>query len=228
MAEPAITFFDYDRISDTLIYFSQDIIFRFNVQLSKKDKYDHRNFFHKEYEYMSKYSDTKYAYSIKRDMTFYYSIDDNRNYMNGVMIGINDVYLLDMFIKNNILPWYIGDKSIYGNSPDNNGLIIKGKWRPQQFALSDYKYMTFMPIVLTYDDNKTNFGIRLVINKEDNFVDIDLNKFLAFYQIISKTDMYSVASNMVNYVKTMPYNVNSIILHNGSGNSTSKSYFGSI
>lgn len=218
-----IFYMDYDKISDTLIYFSQDIVFRFNVQLAKKNKNnnDRRMFFHKEFEYESKYSDVGKVRSIKRDMSFYYSIDDNRNYLDGIMIGINDIYLLKTLIEKNILPWYIGGKSIYGNSPDDNKLIIKGRWSSQQFALSDYKYITFKPVVITYENDTTNFGIRMELNRGDNFVDIDLNKFLAFFQIISCTDMYSVACSMVNYVKSAPYDINKYIPYQ----SDSQNYF---
>lgn len=213
-----IRYLDYDKISDTLLYFSKDIVFRFNVQLAKKSSYDERrNFFHKEFEYESKYSDVGNVRSIRRDMTFFYTIDDNRDYMNGFMIGIADVFPLKMLLEKQVLPWYIGNKSIYGTSPDDRSIIIKGRWKPQQFAISDYKYIQFMPIVMTYENNITNCGIRLIINKETNFVDIDLNKFLGFYQIIAHTDMYAVACSMVTYVKSGPYDINKYIPYQSDG-----------
>lgn len=224
-----IEFLDYDRISDILIYFSQDISLKFNVHLGKKDKDGHRRFFHRETRYQSKYSNVGPVVSIKRDMNFYFSIDDNRNYLNGVMIGIQDIYLFKMLVDTNILPWFIGNKNIFGTHPDDGSIIIKGKWKPQQFILSDYKYLEFMPIVLLYDDEKSNYGIRMIINNPENFVDMDLNKFLAFYTILTTTDMYAVASSMIDYVKNGPYGINMYNMVDDNGyNKPTKNFFDNL
>ena len=37
---------------------------------------------------------------------------------------------------------------------------------------------------------------------------LSVDKFMGFYNILSKTDMYSVACALTNYVKTPPYGVN--------------------
>jgi hypothetical protein len=248
MSNSPIVFLDYDKISDTLIYFSADITLRFNVQLGRKDKDGHRKFFHRETMYESKYSNVGPVVGIRRDMNFYYSIDDARNYINGVMISIQDVMLLKMLMDNNILPWFIGKKNIYGTNPDDGQLVITGKWKPQQFTLSDYKYLEFLPIVLVYEDGKSNYGIRMIVNDPNNFVDMDLNRFMAFYTIIANTDMYTLASTMLTYAKNEPYGVNmysmleegrNIRYNNGSNNErpqrggnrsyeTKKNFFDSI
>lgn len=230
MAQNVITFLDYDKISDTLIYFSQEITLKFNVQLGKKDKDGRRKFFHREVAYESKYSNVGPVVSIKRDMYFYFSIDDTRNYLNNIMIGIQDIPLLKMLIDNNIIPWFIGNKKIFGLSPDDGKIILTGKWKRQQFTLSDYKYIEFMPIVILYEDDKTNYGIRMIINDPDNFVDMDLNKFMSFYYIVTNTDMYSAASNLVCYTKQEPYGLNmySMLAEGrsiGSKPNTGKSFF---
>ena len=208
MAENAIIFLDYDKISDTLIYFSQEITLRFNVQLGRKDKDGKRKFFHRETAYESKYSNVGPVASIKREMNFFFSIDDSRDYLNNIMIGIQDVFLLRILMEKNIIPWFIGNKNIFGLSPDDGKLIITGEWKLQQFTLTDYKYLQFEPIILDYEDGKSGYGIRMTVNHPENFVDIDLNRFMAFYYIISNTDMYSAANSMVCYVKQEPYGIN--------------------
>ena len=48
MAQSPITFNDYEKITDILIYFSTDIILKFVVQLARKDQDGRRRFFHRE------------------------------------------------------------------------------------------------------------------------------------------------------------------------------------
>ena len=45
----------YERISDTVMWFSMDWCLKFNVSLAKKDSKGHRKFFYKEWQYDSKY-----------------------------------------------------------------------------------------------------------------------------------------------------------------------------
>jgi hypothetical protein len=203
-----IEFLDYDKISDVLMYFSSDVMLKFTVQLGKRDQENHRRFFHREVIYESKYSNVGPVVSIKRDMNFFYSIEDTKDYMNNVMITIQDVYLLRTLIEANIIPWFIGPKNIFSTNPDDGKLVITGKWSPQQFTLSDYRYLEFYPIVLLYEDGKTNYGVRMIVNGPNTYADMDLNRFLGFYTIIAQSDMYAIASSMANYVKTGPYGVN--------------------
>lgn len=206
MNESPIMYLDYDRISDVLLYLTTNITLKFNVKLSFADKFGHRKSFHRESVFESKFSNVKDGYNIKRDVSFYWSIDDASNFNNGIMITIKDIFFFKLFVENKILPWYIGKTCIYGTSPDDNKIIIKGKFKPEQFVLSDYKYMEFIPIVLNYDNGRTtDYGIRIIINNPNNFIDINFNTFVAMYQLIAFTDPYAVASSMINYVKMPPY-----------------------
>ncbi len=206
--ESPIMFLDYDKISDTLLYLSRNIVLKFNVILSTKDKFNHRKSFHRESVYESKYDNVKDAYNIRRDMNFYWTLEDIEDFGNGIMITIKDVFFFKMFMEKKILSWYIGE-SIYGISPDDGKLIITGKFQPERFIMNDYKYIEFIPIVLIYDDGKTtDYGVRMIINNPNHFSDIDLNRLIAMYQLICFTDMYSVACSMVNYVKIPPYGMN--------------------
>ncbi len=223
-----IVYLDYDRISDILIYFSKEITLKFNVSLANKDKDGRRRFFHREAIYQSKYSNVGEVISIKRELNFYFSIDDSRNFQNGVMIGVQDVFLFKILADKNIIPWYIGNRSIFSTSPDDGSIILTGKYKPQQFVLSDYKYLEFLPIVIRYEDGKTSFGVRMNINNPENYVDMDLNKFLAFYHIITNTDMYVAACSMVNYVKTQPYGINTFSFESNNNTSHASNFFDKI
>ena len=220
-----IHFTDYDKISDTLMYFSQDVILKFNVNLSKVGKNRKRTPFHTEYAYQSSKSGYK-AYSIKRQFNCFFTIDNVKSFEDNVMIRPQDVVLLQMVLRNQVLPWIMGSSRIYGFD-DNERLILKGKFTKVDFPLSEYKYIAFLPIVIDYSDNTSKEGIRIIINRSDNIVDININQFLEFYYYISNVDMYSAACSLMNYVKMGPYGENmtdTTALNytpgsNGSGNS---------
>lgn len=220
MADP-IYFLQYDKISDTLMYFSKDVLLKFNVNLSYTNQKNKKRIpFHVEYAYNSSKGDYK-AYSIKRQISCYFSIEDITNFDNNILIRTQDIVLLRMLLQNNILPWIMGSTRIYGFDEDNN-LIIKGKFTKVDFPLSDYKFISFFPIVINYTDNTSKEGIRMIINKSDNVVDIDINKFMEFYYFISDMDMYSVASSMLAYVKMQPYGENLYDMVDSANSTNSK------
>lgn len=205
-----IEYLDYDKISDLVLWLNNITVLKFNVQLSSKDKNKNRKSFHMESMYESKYSNVVNGFSIKRTMNFFWTIEDmNDSFNNNVMITLNDIFFFKFIVENKILPWFIGSKSIYGTSPDNGSVIIKGKWKPEQFALSDQRYLEFHPIVISYNDGKTtSYGIRMLMNDPNNIIDMELNRFMALYQLLVFSDMYSIACSMVNYVKIPPYGLN--------------------
>ena len=194
-----IRFYDLDRISDTLLFFSPDITLRFNVKLSRKSVSGDRIFFSREYGYPSNYPGVQNGYTLRRDMVFYYTINDRNDYRNNVIIKINDVVVLRV-ILNSVMNWFVGKHRIFGESPDKK-LIIKGKWSEIEVPLNDYQYLKFLPIVITYEDQKRIEGLRMQINHPNNFVDMTITKFMEFYYIICNTDMYACAIALTNYAK---------------------------
>lgn len=209
----AIHFLEYDKISDTLMFFSPNVTLKFVVQLSRVK--DNKRFsFHNEYGYNNKgYK----AYSIKRNINCFFLIDDAENFDNGIMIRPQDVTLLGMVMQNSILPWIMGDTRVYGISEENK-LILRGKYKKVDFPVSDYKFISFLPIVIDYNDNTSKEGIRMIINSSDNVVDINVNQFLEFYYYITTVDMYGAATNLLNYVKTQPYGMNMYDMVNPDNN----------
>jgi len=210
-----LTFLDYDKISDTLMYFSEYITLQFCVSLSRKQSKTNKVLrFHSEYKYRNN-DDGRDCYSIKRNFNAYFILNDSRDYNNSFVIRTQDIVLLQMVMQNNIIPWFIGNKRIFGLD-DKHNIIIKGKYSPVDFPISDYKYISFLPIVCVYEDGATKEGIRLVINDSGNFVDIDVNKFMEFYYYICNTDMYTAAVTLLNYVKMSPYGQNMMDIDNPS------------
>lgn len=203
-----IQFTDYDRITDILMYLSSNITLNFNVTLSRKSKTGDRLSFHHETEYPSKYTGVDKARSIKRNMNFYYTLDNKNDFANGFILRAQDVVILNMVIKEKVLPWFIGPSRIFGITKDGSRLVIKGEFEPVLYAQSEYKYISFQPIVYSYEDGTFKEGVRIYLNSESEFADMDIDRFFGLAYILEKTDMYAVASSMVTYVKQLPYGLN--------------------
>lgn len=209
-----MNFVDYDRISDLLMFFDNNIVLEFVVTLSSKDKNGNRLFFHSECDYNSnKYIGIDKGHSIKRRMTFYYVVSDKRAFDRSFIIRPEDAMMLSMTIKSQILPWYFDPKrNIF--SVIEEQLRITGKYQDIIFAKTEYSYLRFQPCVYRFEDNTFKQGVRMYVSSETEFVDMEIDKFLGFYYFISRTDMYSIASNLATYVKTQPYGVN---IYNANG-----------
>ena len=68
-AQECVSFLDYDRVSDDLMYFDRDVYLRFNVQLARKGKDGNRYHYHNEYRYQSKYDNYGKVLSTDRSWT---------------------------------------------------------------------------------------------------------------------------------------------------------------
>jgi hypothetical protein len=203
----AIDFTDYDRITDILIYFSRTITLNFNVRLSMKDTNGYRQFFQYETEFTSKYNGVNIGRSVKRNMSYYFTIDDKEDFTNSLVLRPQDVTIILMLIEKRVIPWFIGNKRIFDFVEDGKRLTIKGKYSPVVYTQSELKGLFFEPIVFTYEDGTFKEGVRLTLNS-NSFADVDLDRFLGFYYTLKNTDMYSAACALVNYVKTPPYGIN--------------------
>lgn len=202
-----IDYTDYDRITDILMYLSNNITLNFTTVLSRKDRSGNRMFFQYETQYASKYIGSQYGRAIKRNMNFYYTLDNKNDFANGFIIKPSDVYIITELIKNQVLPWFFDhQKRIF--SIIENRLVITGKFEPVNYIQSDYKYISLVPIVYSFEDGTFKEGVRLYLNNQSEFADMDIDKFLGFYFLLLNTDMYSVACSMVNYVKMAPYGHN--------------------
>lgn len=201
-----IQYNDYDRITDILLYLSNNVTLNFNVILSRKSKTGERMFFEYETEYGSKYIGSQNGRAIKRNMSFYFSIEVKNNFSNSFMLKLQDVILLTMIIENQLLPILIGDRRVFRIK--DKKLVIIGEFNPVDYTQSEYKFLRFFPIVCSYTDGTYKEGVRLCINSESEYVDMDLDRFFGFYYLLKNTDMYSAAITMCNYVKLPPHGQN--------------------
>lgn len=209
MAEKPFTFVNYDRISDTLMYLSMNpiVTLKFIVDLTRLDRFDNEKSFHMETKFTSK-KFGRDSYTITRTYNCYYAI----NYkIDETLLGCTlrpaDVQVLNMLIDTSIMPWYVGNNRVYSMIDDK--MVINKPYTDVTLPISEMNYLRFAPVVINYEDSDSyKEGIRLEINGRDNCIDITLDKFMEFVYIMHNTDMIGLASSMLAYVKTPPYQVN--------------------
>lgn len=202
-------YMDYDKITDLLMFFSNDILLKFSVLLSKNVSKTNksRKFFHSECIYSSKYMDTNESVSIIRNMNMYYFLIDIKNdFLGSIVLKPGDVEILKMLLDQRILPWFFGNNKAF--QIIDNKLYLGEYGESVMYTQDDYKYLGFTPIVITYEDGQSKQGIRINVNNQDTFADLDIDSFMTFVNIIKCTDMYNAACNLINYVKMPPYGIN--------------------
>lgn len=208
-------FLDYDRITDTLMYFNQFVTLNFCVNLTRKNKNTGQlTHFHSEYRYENEYLG-KESQSIKRFVDGYFMINDSRDYTNSIIITAKDILMLRFVLSDKVFPWFVGKKKVFAFD-NTNKLMLRGNWKTVEFPLSEYKYINFKPILLTYEDGTYKEGLRMIINSSDNILDIDINKFFEFYYYMFNVDMYLASITLLNYVKMIPYDCNCIDVSRGN------------
>lgn len=192
-----MNFEDYDRVVDTLLYLTDSITLSFITVMSSRVN-GVRRFCHSETHATNN--------SIKRSMRFYFSIDDKTAFGEGIVLRPGDVQILTMLVEKKIFPWYFSEESIYKIIEDK--LVLIKSVDKVDFIQSEYKFLSFTPIVYQSDDNSYKQGIRMYMNRQEDFIDMDIDKFMSFYGILKNTDMYAAANVALTYAKTGSNDIN--------------------
>jgi len=198
----SIEFVDYNKITDVMMFMSDNIQLKLVVNLNRKDKNGNDRSFHSEYKYPNEYVGVN-KYSITRNFSVYYQLG---NFKDSVCIHPGDLMMFRLMLKNIAFNWFIGSNRIYSIQDDK--LVISGTYDIVEIPLNDYNVFRMVPIVCTYQDGKRSEGVRIFINSDSNFVDLSISRFWEFYYYMTEVDIYTVACEMVNYVKTQPYGFN--------------------
>lgn len=198
-------FEDYDRVVDTLMYFTDSITLKFTVVMAKNMKSTNaRRFFQYEVEKASKYPGGDPTRNINRNMTFFFSIDIKDEFGGGFVIKPGDAYMLLDMINRQVLPWYYSDSESNAFQYIKNVLALKD-YKPKVYTQSDIKYLKFEPSVMNIGDGSFSYGCKISINGLHD-IEITLEQLMEFIKYLN-TDMYAVACNLVTYAKTPPYGV---------------------
>ena len=186
-------FNDYEKIQDTLLYLGNTFVLKFNVSLASKDKHGNRKFYYSEYQYQSRYPDYGNVVSIKRQFKFYMTIEEVMNYQNSVLITIGDMPMLRGTLT--AAARWIQGSSVFGLNPDGQLRILEDA--RTMMNLGQNSGLLFEPVIIPMPDGTSAKGIRMSINDEKNYVDMEARNFMAFYEIIRSIDMYNAACSIV-------------------------------
>lgn len=208
--QDAIYFEDYDKITDTILWFSQDIFLRFTVSLASKAQDGTRRSHHQEFAYESKYDNVAVSRSIRRDINCYLSVEVKNDFFNSAMIRYQNMIMMKLKMDN-VVQWFT---TLF--TMEDNKLVIVGNYKNEQVHLDYGKVLEFEPIVLQFDDGTFCEGVRMYVNSRDTYVDMPIDKFMAFYYIIDKFDMYQNAIILLNYIQRPEYGYNTFSMTNMS------------
>ena len=209
------SFLWYDRITDTLMYLSSNFSLEFVVNFASKKKDGGRSFFHSEFTKQSQYYNIDISKTIRRVHRYYYVISQKNTFGGGFVMRHSDVFILTNAFENKIMPWFFGKTRIFDIVEDR--LVIKGKYEIFMYPQSEYSYLSIAPLVREFENGQYKEGVRIFVNDQDQYFDLTLDNFLGFYHILKNTDMVTLASTMMNYVKTQPYDVNTSSMNPGLG-----------
>ena len=188
----------YERISDTVMWFSMDWCLKFNVSLAKKDSKGHRKFFYKEWQYDSKYADTGQVISVKREFRCFLTIDNIRenNGRGGVIIERGDLPMLRAKV-NEAASWITSNQVFkHVGDGDNKRLQIMSDTQCVM-NLGDRSALLFEPAILTFENSAQEPGIRMSVGDTRNFVDIRPTVWMEFYEFLRTFDMYTAGCAVI-------------------------------
>ena len=200
--QPVVNITDYHKLSDILYWFGQRVVLKMNVILSSSNsRTGERSFFHSETQYRTK--DGTEVRSINRNIQFFLTIEkyETGNY-SSIMIRITDMYILQNILET-VRMWIDGPSKVNAFLRTKDGQFHVKNPTPKTCldGLAENKYILFEPVVVQFDESSdTTIGVRLTLGSPDNYIDISADKFYGFYYLITKTDMYNAALNMINYL----------------------------
>ena len=194
--QECVSFLDYDKISDDLIWFDKEIVLRFNVRLAFKGSDGKRKHQLKEYRYESnKYLDKNKVLTVRRHFDFYLTIDVKYEFDTSIMIQPKD--MLNVRARLKMASRWFSD-GVFGK--DKKGkLHVIGSPNPIDITNLCGKYIRLEPTIITYDNGDQIEGVRIILNGERQ-VDISVEKFMEMFYLIGSMDMYNCAIGLVNYI----------------------------
>lgn len=206
LVEP-MEFFKIDKMSDDVFPIGPNVILKFNVSLSKTSGGE-RHHFHKEFEYPVNNPDKRVTtfVTIKRSFDYYLSIENMQKDENGnkafIRIGANEYFIFKKGLEEAIR-WFT-DKKYERLFAKNNGKLVLMNPIPN-FVMPNLpmqKYIELIPVII--DRGMANAdkepGVRIILSDPSMFVDINLDRLMGLYYIVSSINMYQAALGLLSYL----------------------------
>jgi hypothetical protein len=223
-----IKYEDYDKITDkvmwlgtgTALYFTTELYYLKKTKDGEFDKYN----FHKEISY--KYKNTN-KIKIIRNFTYYFSIDLNTKFANTkVFIGPNEIYFL-LFNLKEVLNWFIGENGINKIFMKNSDgkLFIPSHPDSIKVKLLYNTYIEFEAAIELINGYEV-IGVKCYLNNDVTFFFMTSDTVFSLYHMLSTSNMYMMAQNMLNYINRPDYGTNIYAIN--SNKNTNQSFFNRV
>lgn len=216
LIEP-MEFFKIDKVSDDVYAIGPNVILKFNVSLSKTSQ-GKRYHFHKEYEYPSKDIKNQNLVTIKRSFDYYLSIENMQKDSNGnklfIRIGPQEYMLFKKGLEEAI-SWFTDSKYAKLFARDKGKLVLVSpipEFKIPNLPLRNY--IEFTPIIIERGMAEADKepGVRITLSDPSKFIDINLDRLMGLYYIVSCLNMYQAALTMVNYIQRPEFGTNRFIM----------------
>ena len=218
LIEP-IEFFKIDKVSDDIYAIGPNVILKFNVSLSKISN-GKRYHFHKEYEYPSRgIAEQPTLVTIKRSFDYYLSIESMQKDSNGYKVFIRIGPSEYMRVKQSLevaISWFTDKKyeKLFAYGKDKRIILMNPIPEVDIQNLPMNSYIKMYPVVIergtTAADQEP--GIRMELDSPTTYVDINLDRLMAIYYLISRFDMYQSALTVINYIQRPDFGTNRFVM----------------
>lgn len=204
--------FKYEKLIDDLFYFGNKAILKFVLDLGRKDKDGMKSPYHSEFSYYTnKYPNVRNITTLKRNFNFYLLIEQNlsKDERTSIQIRVQDILYLRQ-ILNTCYAWFTDRKfaGLFQRTKDHYQIT---KNIPKQYLdrLGFDTYLAFEPCII-FKDEREDIGVRIYLNSETNYIEIDVNKLMGFKYLIDSINMYESAQLMLNYLPSLEYGTNAV------------------
>lgn len=224
-----IEYFKVDKISDDVYALGPNVILKFSVSLSKTSN-GTRHHFHKEYEYRSSSNATTLV-TIKRSFDYYLSLENMQKDSNGNKVFIRIGPSEYMMFKKGLeiaISWFTDKKYEKLFASDRGKLVLVNPI--PNFVVSSLpmdKYLELVPIII--DRGMANAdkepGVRIYLSSDSQFIDINLDRLMGLYYIVSSFNMYQAALEIVNYLERPALGTNRFVMDSATSHRVGGSIF---
>lgn len=218
LIEP-IEFLKVEKLSDDMYTLGPNVVLRFNVHLARNAN-NTRYHFHKEFEYSTNIKDYDSLVTIKRSFDYYMSLENCQKDSNGnkvfIRIGPSE-YIYFKKALEEAVAWFTDIKYDKLFVYDSGKLTLL---QPiPEFVMNKLpmgKYIRLEPVVI--DKGMANAdkepGVRIELGSDSNFIDINVDKLMGLYYLVSTFNMYQAAISLVNYLGRPPLGTSRIVMEN--------------
>lgn len=199
------------------MFLGKNAVLKFNVYLNyEHDKFGLQNF-HKEYQYYNNRLGRD-QFTISRQFDYALSVENissstENDIKETILIGICEMSMFKMLL-NAGMEWFTNPRynNLYANK--DGKLVLIEQVQPRRIFCRS-KYIEIEPIVYVDKNSVYDLGVRMYLNSETNYVEMNLSRFCGLHYIIDTFNMYQAAITLINYLQRPEFGTNLVSFSSG-------------